>query len=276
MTKGIKLALFLVFLLLTIILIFGCQNKNSIVQKNAVKVEDKAVESEKNEFPGSQMVAYGNNYHDYLVKPTTPGKFPAVVMMHEWWGLNQNIKDMANDLAKEGYVVLAVDLYDGKVATTPEDAGKYAAEVSQNADKAISHMKSAVSYLKKQDYMIKDSIASMGWCFGGGMSLQLSLNQELNATVIYYGSLETDKSKLSKINWPVLGIFGEKDTVINPETVKKFQTELNQLNITNEIYIYDGVGHAFANPSNPRHDPQKTKDAWEKTVSFLNRNLKKQ
>ena len=104
--------------------------------------------------------------------------------------------------------------------------------------------------------------------------MQLALNDEMDATVIYYGNLETEEENLSSIKWPVLGVFGELDSGIPPETVREFESSLDNLSIENEIYIYDGVGHAFANPSNAGHDPEKTKDAWEKTVSFLNRHLK--
>jgi len=113
----------------------------------------------------------------------------------------------------------------------------------------------------------------MGWCFGGGMSMQLALNDEVDATVIYYGSVETDQEKLQTINWPVLGIFGETDSVIPLNSVNQFEQVLDALGIENEIYIYEGLGHAFANPSNPGHDPKSTEDAWIKTVNFLNTHL---
>ncbi|MBI2646877.1 dienelactone hydrolase family protein [Candidatus Woesearchaeota archaeon] len=121
----------------------------------------------------------------------------------------------------------------------------------------------------------KNKIASIGWCFGGQISLQLSLNEKLATTVIYYGNLETDANKLSVIKGHVLGIFGSLDTGIPVETVKKFEAALNQLGIENEIHIYEGVGHAFANPSGMNYAPEQTKDAWEKTLVFLDRNLKK-
>ena len=224
-----------------------------------------------------EVEAFDANYGPatgFLAKPKKEGTYPAVVIMHEWWGINDNIKQMAQELAKEGYVVLAVDLYGGKVAATSEDAGKYAGEARSNVQKAVANMKSAVSYLKELDYVNPEKIASLGWCFGGGMSLQLSLNQELSATVIYYGSLETDKEKLKFIKWPVLGIFGEKDTGIPPAKVNEFETALNELGIENEIHIYPNVGHAFANPSGANYAPNETKDAWEKTLVFLDRNLK--
>ncbi len=222
----------------------------------------------------SEWVNFGDGHRGYLARPGQEGQFPAAVRIHEWWGLNENIQEMARDLAAEGYVVLAVDLYGGNVASTPQEAGQYATQVRENVPEAVEHMKSATSFLKESDFVLEDAIASIGWCFGGGMSLQLSLNESLAATVIYYGNLETDEERLSAIKWPVLGIFADQDAVISLDSVHQFEAGLNQLGIENEIYIYEGVPHAFANPSNPGHDAEKTADAWEKTIAFLDRNLK--
>lgn len=272
---GFIQSLFIVFLFLIII---GCQNyvANDVTPDDLKNDEHgtEVLEIEVEEDQISEFVTYGDNFNGYLVRPNAEGKFPGVVLIHEWWGLNQNIKNMAHDLAEEGFVALAVDLYNGKVATESSDARKYATEVRNNMDSALSHMKSAVEFLRANEFVVSDSVGSMGWCFGGGMSMQLSLNDNLEATVIYYGNLETDKEALSRIDWPILGIFGEEDRSITVESVNEFVTSLDELGIENEIYIYEGVGHAFANPSNPGHDPESTEDAWMKTVSFLNKNLK--
>src|SRR5919106_1501917 len=191
-------------------------------------------------------------------------KLPAVVMIHEWWGLNDNIKDMANELAAE--------LYNGEVATTPDKAMQLVGTVRENPEQAISNLQSAVQYLASLPNVNSSRIASLGWCFGGGQSLQLALNSEQNplaATVIYYGNLVNDTNELSKINWPVLGIFGDQDQSIPVESVNVFEQALNETGITNEIYIYPGVGHAFANPSGDNYAPEETADAWEKTLAFL-------
>jgi carboxymethylenebutenolidase len=203
-------------------------------------------------------------------------KLPAVVMIHEWWGLNDNIKDMADELASEGYVVLAADLYNGEVATTPDKAMQLVGTVRENPEQAISNLQSAVQYLASLPNVNSSKIASLGWCFGGGQSLQLALNSEQNplaATVIYYGNLVNDTNELSKINWPVLGIFGDQDQSIPVESVNAFEQALNETGITNEIYIYPGVGHAFANPSGDNYAPAETVDAWEKTLAFLKKHV---
>jgi len=222
----------------------------------------------------TEDVIYFGSSKGFLAKPKNEGVYPAVVMIHEWWGLNDNIKEMARSLAAEGYVVLAVDLYNGKVGKNSTEAGQLAGAIRSNPAVAIQNMKAAVQYLKNLYNVNDDKIASMGWCFGGAMSLQLALNEKLAATVIYYGNLETNSTKLSVIKWPILGIFGSKDTSIPVETVKKFEAALNEVGIENEIHIYEGVGHAFANPSGMNYAPEQTKDAWEKTLEFLDRELK--
>ena len=219
----------------------------------------------------SETVNYFESSNGYLSRPTIDGNYPAVVMIHEWWGLNDNIKVMADKLASHGYVVLAVDLYNGHVGTTSEEARQLMS--SFNADTGIQNMNAAVSYLETN--YSPEKLGSIGWCFGGGQSLNLALNNnDMDATVIYYGSVTSDAESLSKISWPVLGIFAELDKGITVENVKGFESALNQLEIPNEIDIYPGVDHAFANPSGERYAPEASKDAWEKTLNFFNSNLK--
>ncbi|MDX1440942.1 MAG: dienelactone hydrolase family protein [Nitrosopumilaceae archaeon] len=218
----------------------------------------------------SKEVEYFNGVSGFLSQPKGEGKYPAVIMIHEWWGLNENIKEMAEKLASHGYVVLAVDLYEGKVGTTAEEARQLRSSFEQS--QWTENMNSAVSFLEEQ--YSPSSFGSIGWCFGGGQSLNLALNNDsMDATVIYYGSLVTEVTQLSSIDWPILGIFAELDTGIPPETVNQFQTSLNEVGVKNEIHIYPGVNHAFANPSGDRYAPDESKDAWNKTVKFLKENL---
>jgi carboxymethylenebutenolidase len=222
----------------------------------------------------TSMVEYHDGTSGFLARPDSMEKYPAIIMIHEFWGLNDNIKDMAKQMAAEGYVIMAVDLYNGEVATNSTRAGELASGLRNNPEPAIDNMKSAVSFLRKNDSVMSDRIASLGWCFGGGMSLQLALNENMAATGIYYGRLVTDKESLSVITWPVLGIFGSADTGIPVDQVNAFETALNEINVENEIYIYEGVGHAFANPSGQNYAPEETKDAWQKTVAFFDKHLK--
>jgi carboxymethylenebutenolidase len=229
----------------------------------------------------NQTVSYYENASGYLVypSPTSPNnasvsqeKLPAIIMIHENRGLNDNIKSTADILAKQGYVVLAVDLFQGQVTDNPDRARELTSAVRNNPSVAVENMKSAVSYLSSLQNVNASRIASIGWCFGGGQSLQLALNSEdhpLAATIIYYGQVVNDTGELSKIKWPVLGIFGDQDQAISVDSVRAFERALNETGVTNEIYMYPGVGHAFANPSNDNYAPQETADAWKKTLAFL-------
>lgn len=231
----------------------------------------------------NQTVTYYENASGYLVYPLSnlpnnasvaTEKLPAIVMIHENRGLNDNIKSTADILAKQGYVVLAVDLFQGQVTADPNRARELSSDVRNNPGVAIENMKSAVAYLSSLQNVNASRIASIGWCFGGGQSLQLALNSEdhpLAATIIYYGQVVNDTGELSKIRWPVLGIFGDQDQAISVDSVRAFEKALNETGVTNQIHIYPGVGHAFANPSNENYAPQETADAWMKTLAFLDR-----
>ncbi len=192
-------------------------------------------------------------------------------MIHEWWGLNDNIRNEAQKLAREGYVVLAVDLFNQRSAQTPSEARELVGSFDQ--EEGIRNMLAAKTYLTQQ--MGVSKVASLGWCFGGGQSLQLALvSNDMDATVIYYGRLVTDKNELNVINWPVLGIFGSMDQGIPVSVVGEFEASLNELGVDNEIHIYEGADHAFANPSGDRYNMEAAEDAWVKTFSFLYKNLK--
>jgi len=245
-------------------------NGNSTVTSNLQPIENKTV------------TYFGGNTSGYLVYPNQNQtnekvKLPAVILIHENKGLNDYIKESANLLARNGYVVLAVDLFNGEVVTNNQErSGELTGAIRENPDVAIQNMKAAVNYLKSLDNVNPSKIASLGWCFGGQQSLQLAINSKddpLAATIIYYGRLTNDTQAISNITSPVLGIFGGKDQSISVDSVMQFQKALNDSGIINEIYIYPNVGHAFANPSNDNYAPTETADAWKKTLDFLKRNL---
>jgi carboxymethylenebutenolidase len=222
-------------------------------------------------------VNYFDSSSGYLAYPsaTTGKKLPAVIMIHENRGLNDYIKSMANTLAREGYVVLAVDLFKGQVAQTSQQAQQLSGSARSDTAATISNLQTAVSYVSSLPFVDSSKIASIGWCFGGGQSLQLALHSEqhpLVATILYYGTpLVTDKQQLSNIKWPVLGIFGDKDQAIPLSNIQQFKTALDSIGISNEIHVYKGLGHAFANPSGGSYAPNETIDAWQKTLDFLKR-----
>ncbi|MEK7641716.1 MAG: dienelactone hydrolase family protein [Patescibacteria group bacterium] len=215
-------------------------------------------------------VAYFLGAKGYFVRPATEAVYPGVVMIHENRGLRPETRAAADQLAREGYMVLAVDLLGG-IGETQEEARALTSKFKQATGTA--NMRAAAAYLKSKG---APKIASLGWCFGGRQSIELAISGEkLDATIVYYGGgMATTTERLAPISWPVLGIFGEADQAISTTTVRVFETSLNTLGVENQIYIYPGVGHAFANPSGMNYAPEETKDAWAKTVAFLERHLK--
>lgn len=206
--------------------------------------------------------------------PAGKGPFPALIVIHEWWGLNDWVKDQASKLSDQGYVTLAVDLYRGKVAKTPDEAHEIMRGVPE--DRAKRDLHAAFAYLAAQPSVKKDRIGSIGWCMGGGYSLDVALQEPtLAATVINYGHLATDSDSLKKINAPILGLFGGQDRGITPEDVHKFETSMKQLGKTIEVKIYDDAGHAFENPNNKDgYRAADAADAWKRTTDFLATTLK--
>lgn len=214
-----------------------------------------------------------SKFNGYFVKPAGKGPFPGLVMIHEWWGLNDPLKGVADKLANDGYVVLAVDLF-GKSTSDPAEALRQVKGLSQIS--AITNMLSAADYLRSRPYVNPNKVGSIGWCFGGGQSLQLALNDpKLACCVIYYGQPVLDLDELNKIKAPILGIFGEADQSISMTDVEAFKKALKQVEVGYSISTYPGAKHAFASPTHgPNYLPDAAADAWKKTTDFLAKNLK--
>jgi carboxymethylenebutenolidase len=197
---------------------------------------------------------------------------PGIVVIHEWWGLNDNVMHWADRFAAEGYAALAIDLYDGTVAKTSDEAMAAMKKVDDARAKEV--MLAGLAFLKDDPRVQAKKRASIGWCFGGGKSLQLALAApDLDAAVMYYGHPETDPKVLEKLRAPLLGIFGTQDKSIPPETVKTFEEALTTARRPHTIHSYDAP-HAFANPSNPRYDETNANLAWAEVRKFLAVHLK--
>jgi carboxymethylenebutenolidase len=209
-----------------------------------------------------------------LYAPEGKGPFPGIIVIHEYWGLNDWVKEQASKLADQGYVALAIDLYRGKVATTPDEAHEIMRGVPE--DRAKRDLHAAFEFLKLHSSVKKDRIGAIGWCMGGGYSLDVALQEPtLAADVINYGHLAVDADALKKINAPILGIFGGKDRGIPVEDVRKFEQQLKQMGKKVEIVIYPEAGHAFENPNNKDgYRADDAADAWKRTIDFLKRTLK--
>jgi len=226
----------------------------------------------------AEEVAYGEvggkPVHGYLARPrSAQGALPGLIVIHEWWGLNDNIRAMTRRLAGEGYQTLAVDLFGGQAADNPDAAMKLINAVMQNRAPAEENLRRAAAYLEGKG---ATKLGVIGWCFGGGWSLATTLlaPDKIGATVIYYGHLETDPAKLATIKSPILGLFGAEDKSLPVASVQQFESALKKLGKPVEIKIYDGAGHAFANPSGGNYRPEAAKDAWARTRVFLAANLK--
>jgi carboxymethylenebutenolidase len=212
----------------------------------------------------------------YLARPRDASEnLPGLIVIHEWWGLNDNIKMMTRRLAGEGYVALAVDLYEGEVADEPEQALKLLQDSQNKIRRLKQNIRQAYRYLEKEQNV--ENIGSIGWCFGGTWSLNTALlfPRKLDAAVIYYGGgLETNPDRLKALQMPILGIFGELDNNPSVETVRSFEAALQQLDKSVEIHVYEDADHAFANPSGTRYNAEAAEQAWAKTTEFLAQHLK--
>jgi len=209
-----------------------------------------------------------------LYTPDGRGPFPGIVVIHEWFGLNDWVKEQAAKLAGEGYAALAIDLYRGKVAANGDEAHELMRGLPE--DRAARDLEAAYQFLAAQPNVKKDRIGAIGWCMGGGYALDLAQEEpELAADVINYGHLATDPAALVKIGAPILGLFGAQDRGITPDDVKAFGQAMDKLGKKVDITIYPDAGHQFENPNNKEaYRPADAADAWKKTVAFLASTLK--
>ncbi len=213
----------------------------------------------------------------YLARPENATEpLPGIIAIHEWWGLNDNIKAIAERLAGEGYSVLAVDLFGGTVTGDPDEARATMQAAMEKPGRIRANLRQAYGYLTETEEA--PTVGSIGWCFGGGWSLQTALlfPNDLDAAVIYYGRLETDPGVLNLLNVPIAGFFGALDRGIPVREVRRFQGALEAMDKSVDIHIYDDADHAFANPSGQRYQAEAAEDAWEKTVAFFADTLKRE
>lgn len=226
-----------------------------------------------------QELAYGesarSNLVGYLAMPQDAAEpLPGIIVIHEWWGLNDNMKAMTRRLAGEGYVALAVDLYGGATAATPDAAQALMSALYADPDAARNNLRQAYDYLEK--YAFAPRIATVGWDLGGGWSLQTALSYPgaLDAAVMYYGQILTDRDRLAPLTAPVLGFFGGEDASIPVREVQQFRSTLMELGKNAEVLIVPRVDHAFANPSGGNYDARAADETWATTLAFLERHLK--
>lgn len=199
---------------------------------------------------------------------------PGLILIHEWWGLNDNIKLMARRFAGEGFRVLAVDFYGGQVASTPDQAQMAMRTATENMEALDANIRAAYDYLV--DYYDIEGAAVLGWCLGGTLALRSSIElaDELDAAVVYYGRLDdVDRADLEVVDAPILAFFGSTDESIPVESVRRFEDTMADLDKDVEVHVYEGAGHAFANPSGENFVEAAAHDSWDRTAAFLREHL---
>jgi carboxymethylenebutenolidase len=205
----------------------------------------------------------------YLSLPKSKGKHPAIIVIQEWWGVTDWIREDADRFASQGFVALAPDLYRGKSTNDPEVAHELMRGMPE--DRAAADLRATFNYLASRADVDASRIGVIGWCMGGGHALNLTLAEpRIAATVINYGHLVTDPASIAKVKAPILGHFGGKDRGIPPADVKAFDQALKKAGKSSDIKIYDDARHGFMNPNNKGgYAPADTKDAWKRIDAFL-------
>lgn len=267
------LSLLLIPFFLTSCSWFQATEEQSPVGSGAHVVDSGTTEKVKLETE-SEEVQYFGDVTGLLVRPVDEGSYPAVILIHEWWGVNDDIHQKAEDFAEEGYVALVVDLYNGQSTKSSDEARKLASSVRENIQGAFDNLQGAIDFLKSKDYVDAERLASVGWCFGGGWSYELAKNNlGVKASVIYYGRFNPEDD-LEQMRAKIIGHFGEKDTGIKVSDVKQFQATLKTHSGDHEIYIYPNAGHAFASTGNEEaYNAEADAEAWARTMSFLEKHL---
>lgn len=217
----------------------------------------------------------GTALRGYLARPAAAATapLPALLVVHEWWGLNDNVRMMTRRLAGEGYVALAVDLYRGRTGDTPDAARALMGEAMASPDAGVANLRAGFTFLREAQHAPK--LGVVGWCFGGGWSLQaaLALPERVDAAVMYYGRVVTDPARLGALRAPLLGLFGADDRGIPVADVRQMESALRGLGRDVTIQVYEGAGHAFANPSGEGYRAAAADDAWRRTTTFFAQHL---
>jgi len=226
-----------------------------------------------------ETIAYGEaqnrNLNGVLTLPAEAFEPPpGVLVIHEWWGLDETARLVARRLAGEGFVVLAIDLYGGEVAESTAQAQGLMTRVMTDQQAALENIRQGIEYLRL--YALAPRVATIGWSFGGTWSLQAALNQAdiVDAAVMYYGQVATDEAALSGLESPLLGVFGGNDESITPDSVVGFRSDLRRLQKNADLRIYPDMLHEFATPGRNNYSHETAEEAWTRTIEFLNLHLR--
>ncbi len=270
-----RLSLSLPFLLFAFVAVTA--NAEMTLSATADDALPPAIVGEAPELSG-QMLGYfsaDDQVQGYLAVPDGEGPHGAVILIHEWNGLVQRVKETADAFAAEGYVALAADLYSGRTGANPQENMALVRETLANPEAIIANLNAAASYLRERSDT-SGKIAAIGWCYGGGVALSFALGGEHHdATAIFYGRLLGDPEQMSRINHEVYGTFARNDSGIPVESVNAFVETLRNAGIENDVHIYDEISHGFwlHVDRNPEINTGPALDAWRRLKAYLGRTL---
>jgi carboxymethylenebutenolidase len=215
----------------------------------------------------------GSSAPGYLAVSQGANRVPGVIVIQEWWGLEEHIKDVARRIARQGFIALAPDLYRGKIADEPDEARKLAMELSH--DEAIRDIQGAVDYLMVHDAVMPKKIGVMGFCMGGGLAGQMAFKgQHVGAVVMFYGGrLRLSDEDAATVSVPILGIYGEQDQSIPIETIRMNEEMLKKHQKLHEFVIYPNAPHAFFNDTRASYRPEAAENAWQHTLAWFRKYL---
>jgi carboxymethylenebutenolidase len=221
------------------------------------------------EFPS---VAPRRVTNGFLAIPKGTGKFPGVLVIQEIWGLVENLKDITRKFAREGYVALAVDLYDGKTVAKLEDGRSIREKISE--DMMLKDINAGFEYMKSLPNVKSNRIGSVGYCMGGGLSLKFACeNKELAAAVVFYGRNPSPIDLVKNIKCPLMGNYAGEDKGITEADVNLLRDILKKYGKTYDIKIYPGAPHGFFNDTRESYRPEAAKDAWQRVLNFYSKYL---
>lgn len=213
----------------------------------------------------------GETLMGYLARPADDEAHPAIIVIQEWWGLDEHIEDITRRFADEGYVALAPDLYKGAIATEPDEAMKLVMELDM--EEAVREIQRAMAFLREQEYVSNPQIAAIGYCMGGGLALQTALAEEQMATAVPYYGRPLDPEQAQNAKAPVLGFYGAEDQGIPVDEVEAMFAAFDEAGIESELHVYDGAGHAFFNDTRESYNEQAATDAWQRTLDWFGEKL---
>lgn len=220
------------------------------------------------EFPSN-----GHTCQGYLATPPNGGNGPAVVVIQEWWGLVDHIKDVVDRFASEGFVAIAPDLFHGKTTKSPDDAGKMLMEL--DAERAVREIAAAGAYLLQQPECTSSKYGVIGFCMGGALAQYAATNDadHVGAIASFYGGFKKVQPKWETLSGPILLIYGEKDQGVPAEQGRQLKAKLDELGKNAQLVIYPGADHAFFNDTRPNYKPEAAADAWRRTLELFRQNL---